>query len=329
MPYTIEMFENAQQIIDERRAGNEAEAERRREEFSRLEPAYAHWKNEMIASVAEVVRAVELSPEKARALIEKQKRRNLDAQSEIRALLKKHGLPENHLETRYTCALCEDTGVRNGRLCTCQIEVLKNMVFEEAGKKSPLKFSRFSDFRLDYYDTAYNAECRCSARERMEMILNLCKEYAESFDPSSPSLLMYGETGLGKTHLSLAIAGEVIRKGYRVLYNSAQNIFNELSKERFGKNEQDGRFEALVLECDLLVLDDLGAEFSTQFTNAALYNIVNTRINQSLPTIISTNLNLKELEERYTRRISSRMIGEYEALFFFGSDVRQLKKSES
>jgi DNA replication protein DnaC len=138
---------------------------------------------------------------------------------------------------------------------------------------------------------------------------------------------MQGETGLGKTHLSLAIAGEVIEKGYTVLYNSAQNIFNELQKERFGKGDSDGRFEPMVLECDLLVIDDLGAEFSTQFTNAALYNIVNTRINASLPTIISTNLSLKELEERYTRRISSRLIGEYNTLYFIGGDVRQ-KKTE-
>ena len=141
-------------------------------------------------------------------------------------------------------------------------------------------------------------------------------------------LLFFGETGLGKTHLSLSIAGEVINAGYSVIYNSAQNIFNELQKERFGKGDADGRFEPMVLECDLLVIDDLGAEFSTQFTNAALYNIINTRINSGLPTIISTNLNIKDLEERYTRRVSSRLIGEYAVVNFIGEDVRQLR-SES
>ncbi len=328
MAYTVEMFERAQQIIDERRRENEARSQRRREAFEKAEPEYTRCKSEMIASVSEVIKAIELSPEKARELIETQRRRNLQAQETIRSLLKKHGLPADHLETRYTCAKCGDTGVLDGRLCACQIEVLKGLAFAEAGKKSPLRFCRFDDFRLDYYDTAYVEEFRCSPRERMETILSFCRDYAAGFDTDSPSILMYGETGLGKTHLSLAIAGEVIGKGYHVLYNSAQNIFNELQRERFGRSGTDGQYEAMLLECDLLVIDDLGAEFSTQFTNAALYNIVNTRINQSLPTIISTNLDLKELEERYTRRISSRLIGEYAALFFFGSDVRQLKRDE-
>ncbi len=326
MAYTKEMFEQAQQIIDARREENEAGAEGRRRLFESLEPDYKKWKTEMIDSIQSVLRAIEMSPEKAQTLIEEQKNRNLAAQQEIQVLLRKNGLAPDYLETKYTCPRCEDTGVSDGKLCACQIEVLKNLAFAEAGRKSPLKFSRFEDFRLDYYDDAYDKKYECSPRERMETILNFCKDYAADFDADSPSILMYGETGLGKTHLSLAIAGEVIGKGYHVLYNSAQNIFNELQKERFGKTDTNGQYEAMLLECDLLVMDDLGAEFSTQFTNAALYNIINTRINMSLPTIISTNMNMKELEERYTRRISSRLIGEYAALCFIGADVRQRKK---
>ena len=327
MAYTKEMFEQAQQIIDARREDNEAKAAGRRRLFESLEPAYKKWKTEMIDSVQSVLRAVEMSPEKAQTLIEAQKNRNLAAQQEIQALLRKNDLPPDYLETKFTCPLCEDTGVKDGKLCACQIEVLKRLAFTEAGRKSPLKFSRFEDFRLDYYSDAYDKTCKCSPRERMETILQFCREYAAEFDADcSQSILMYGETGLGKTHLSLAIAGEVIGKGYHVLYNSAQNIFNELQKERFGKTDTGGQYEAMLLECDLLVIDDLGAEFSTQFTNAALYNIINTRMNLSLPTIISTNLDLKELEERYSRRISSRLIGEYAALCFIGADVRQIKK---
>lgn len=325
MPYTRDMFEKAKEIIAARRADAEEKAEAKQRLFEKLEPDYRKWKKERILAVRDALKSIEMEPEKARELLEKQTERNLRANQEIALLLKKNGLPADYLEVRYTCPLCEDTGIRDNRLCACHIELLKQMAFEEAGKKSPLKFCLFSDFDLRYYDEEFNALYHCSARDRMRDILEFCRDYAAQFDLNSPSLLMQGETGLGKTHLSLAIAGEVIGKGFTVLYNSAQNIFNELQKERFGKSDSNGQFEAMALECDLLVLDDLGAEFSTSFTNAALYNIVNTRINASLPTIISTNLSLQELEDRYTRRITSRLIGEYTPLTFFGGDVRQKK----
>ena len=326
MAYTKELFDRAREMINARRAENEAKAEVRRRAFETLEPAYLKWKREQVAAAAQLMRAIELSPTRAAVLIEEQKQRSIGARAEILALLKKNGLPENYLDVQYTCPKCGDTGVVDTRLCSCQIELLKSLAYNEAGSRSPLKCCRFEDFRLDYYDTAYSAEIRCSPRERMADILRICKQYAAEFDTTSQSILMHGETGLGKTHLSLAIAGAVIEKGYHVIYNSAQNIFNELQRERFGKTESDGQYETMLLECDLLVIDDLGAEFSTAFTNAALYNIINTRINMGLPTIISTNLDLMELEERYARRISSRLIGEYLLLGFVGADIRQLKK---
>ena len=329
MPYTRALFEQAQQIIDARRAEAEAKAEAKQKLFAQLEPDYKKWKDERILAVREALRSIDLDPEKARALLDEQAARNLRANREIELLLRKNKLPADYLEVKWTCPVCEDTGVCGNRLCACHIELLKQLAFQEAGRRSPLKFCLFSDFDLGYYDETYNEEYRCSPRDRMRDVLEFCREYAADFDPTaSPSLLMQGETGLGKTHLSLSIAGEVIGKGFTVLYNSAQNIFNELQKERFGKTDGAGQFEAMTLECDLLVLDDLGAEFSTSFTNAALYNFINTRINAALPTIISTNLTLRELEERYTRRITSRLIGEYTALTFFGADVRQ-KKAET
>ena len=328
MAYKRDIYEKAQRIIDERRERSEKNAEARARLFDTLEPEYAKLRQEMIGSVKEAIKSIEMDPEEAAVFLQKQKIRSLTAQQQIKALLQKHDLPEDYLEVRYACPVCNDTGVDGNRLCACHLEILKKLAYDEAGSRSPLNFCRFADFRLDYYSDRVNPEYGCSPRTRMGEILDFCKRYAASFDTDSPSLLFFGETGLGKTHLSLSIAGEVINAGYSVLYNSAQNIFNELQKERFGKGESDGSFEPMVLECDLLVLDDLGAEFSTQFTNAALYNIVNTRINSGLPTIISTNLNIKELEERYTRRISSRLIGEYSMVNFIGEDVRQLR-SES
>lgn len=328
MNYSKEIYEKAQEIIENRRAKAENNNVSVMKMFESIEPEYKEQRNEMINSVKEVIKAIDMTPEKAAEFVQQQKIRNLTAQQNIKMLLKKHGLPEDYLEVKYNCPLCEDTGFTGTRLCSCHIEVLKELAFNEASKKSPLKFCSFDDFRLDYYSDEAPSRSEDSPRQKMTDIFNLCKLYAASFDTSSQSIIMRGPTGLGKTHLSLSIAGDVIKKGYNVIYNSAQNIFNELEKERFGKTNTNGAYEAMVLECDLLVIDDLGAEFLTSFTKAALYNIINTRMNSGLPTIISTNLTLIEIENNYTQRISSRIIGEYLDLCFAGNDIRQLKNEE-
>ena len=327
MPYTREIFEKAQEVLDRRRNQAEAKNSAVTLMFENTEPEYIKYKNEMISSVKEAIKAIEMSPEKAAEFIQEQKIKNLTAQQNIKKLLEKHGLPEDHLEVKYACPVCNDTGVVGTKLCECHIELLKTLAYEEAGKNSPLRLCTFDDFRLSYYSDKKLTSYDRSPREVMTDILGVCKEYAESFDIKSPSLLLQGNTGLGKTHLSLSIVGTVINKGYSVLYNSAQNFFRELHNEHFGKSNT-AAYEAMMLECDLLVIDDLGAEFITSFTTAALYNIINTRINMGLPTIISTNLTLTEIEKTYSNRISSRLIGEYMILMFDGNDIRQIKSEQ-
>lgn len=327
MPYSKELYKNAMEIINKRRLDSEKKHSEKLRLFEALEPEYKTYKDEMILSVRETIKAIDMPQDEAREYIQLQKIRNLTAQDNIKKLLEKNHLEGDYLEIKYFCPLCEDTGFKDSKLCECHINLLKSMAFEEAGKKSPLKFSKFEDFRLDYYPEKAEKNGEISPRKKMVENLEFCKEYANNFDTDSCSLFMHGETGLGKTHLSLAIAGEVISKGYNVLYNSAQNIFSELQKEHFGRNS-NGAYEAMVLECDLLIIDDLGAEFSTAFTKAALYNIINTRINTGLPTIISSNLSLPEIEDEYTKRISSRIIGEYVEIYFSGKDIRQQKSYE-
>ncbi len=328
MPYKREIFEKAQEILDKRRNQAEAKNTAVTMMFENTEPLYREYKNEMIASVKEAIKAIDMSPDKAAKFIEEQKIRNLTAQQNVKKLLEKHGLPDDYLEVKYSCPECNDTGVCGTKLCSCHIELLKELAYEEAGKKSPLKICTFDDFKLSYYSDKAASAYEPSPRERMTDVLDFCRSYAAYFDIKSPSLLMMGQTGLGKTHLSLAIVGTVIGLGYSVLYNSAQNFFRELQNERFGKSGTSA-FENMMLECDLLVIDDLGAEFSTSFTVSALYNIINTRINTGLPTIISTNLSLTEIEKQYTSRISSRFIGEYSLLYFEGKDIRQIKNEEN
>lgn len=225
----------------------------------------------------------------------------------------------------FVCPTCKDTGYDGTKLCSCVLKIAKELTISELSAEVPLNNCNFENFNLKYYPTATDNNGVVPSL-RMSAILEYCKKYADSFSSNQESLLFLGNAGLGKTHLSLAIAESVIEQGYGVVYNTAQNLFLKLEDEYFshrGNNYMDA-----VLESDLLIIDDLGTEFSSQFTSACLYNIINTRILRGKATLINTNLSLKEIEERYTARISSRFIGNYTMKKFVGMDVRQLKLTE-
>lgn len=234
-------------------------------------------------------------------------------------LLKKANVPD----IKYDCQICLDTGLVSGRVCECVKREAAKCLASFLSKEMPLGDCKFENFDLKYYSDK-NGEDGQNAKRRMTSILKLCKEYVINFDPNaSGNLLFMGNAGLGKTHLTLAIVSGVIEKGYMPIYGSAENLFAAVETEKFS-GEGRGAYEAM-LSCDLLVIDDLGAEMATTFTKSVLYNLVNTRILSRKPTIINTNLSMKQIEERYTPRISSRLIGNYECNKFLGADIRQQK----
>ena len=217
----------------------------------------------------------------------------------------------------YDCPLCNDTGYVGGKVCECVKKLANSIMLSEFTKEMPLDDCKFENFDLKYYSNKDD-------NRRMTAILKLCKEYVINFDPqSSPNLLFMGASGLGKTHLTLAIVSGVIEKGYTPIYGPCENLFSLIEKEKF-TGENKGSYEAMI-NCDLLVLDDLGAEMATAFSKAALYNLINTRLLSKKPTIINTNLTIKEIETRYTARVASRLIGSYNANKFLGDDIRQQK----
>ena len=211
-------------------------------------------------------------------------------------------------------------------MCECMKKVMIDVACEELNRTSPLKLSTFDDFSLKYYPMDIEEGFPRSSYDQMSRILSYCKEYAKNFSENSESIFMKGLTGLGKTHLSLAIANEVIRKGFGVIYISSPRLCSVLEKEHFAKNKPETSTEELLLECDLLIVDDLGTEFSTAFSNSALYNLFNSRLLSGKPVIVNTNLELKQLRDLYTDRFVSRIIGQAKRLDFFGRDVRILKK---
>ncbi|MDO4743237.1 MAG: ATP-binding protein [bacterium] len=225
-------------------------------------------------------------------------------------------------ELNYHCKRCKDTGYVNGNLCDCVISIAKQLVFEDMKQVMPIENSTFSNFNIDYYPDEED-ENGNNPKKVAVSTLKICKEFADNF-PSGQNLLLCGGCGLGKTHLSLAIANTVIEKGYSVIYNSAQSLISKITKEQFDFSS-DTDITDTVLDCDLLILDDLGTEFNTQISASIVYNIINSRILKGLSTIISTNLTLKELEKNYTSRIVSRIIGNYTMRLLLGNDIRQLK----
>ena len=325
MPYGKEIYAQARRELQRRKTQAEREAQRRHDEVEAKHPELIRIEREMAEAGHSIVYA--LGRPDAQSFLDGLKRQSLNAQRERRELLKKAGLPEEYLETPYTCPICKDTGFANGVICTCHKKLLRSLAYQQINKRYPLDLCSFEGFRLDYYPEEPDSRTGLSPRRRMAEIFEFCMHYAEDFGRHSPSLFLCGATGLGKTHLSLSIAREAIAKDFAVIYGSTQNLLHELEEEHFGRRPADeGAMQEMLLSCDLLILDDLGAEFSTSFTVAALYNIINSRINAGLPVIISTNLTPTELEAKYTQRITSRIIGCYTSLIFCGRDIRQLKR---
>ncbi|MGI6279110.1 MAG: ATP-binding protein [Acutalibacteraceae bacterium] len=238
---------------------------------------------------------------------------------EKETLLKKAMVPPES----FFCDLCKDTGYVRGKICNCIKREAAKVMVEELSREMPLSDCRFDNFDLKYYSDKTDSEGN-NPRRRMTSIFKLCREYVMTFSPeTSKNLLFTGSAGLGKTHLTLAIVSGVIEKGYFPIYGSAENLFSAIEYEKFSGEGRDS-YDTMLC-CDLLVIDDLGAEMTTSFTKSVLYNLVNTRLLTKRPTIINTNLTMREIEERYSPRISSRLIGNYDANKFLGNDIRQQK----
>lgn len=319
MAYSKETYKKAEQELAQRRSRALAERENHHRIAVETVPEILEAEEKMSRAGLATIKAVGMGAADAKEYIQKLSEINLEAQAQRRLLLKSNGFPEDWLDVHYTCKKCEDKGFVSGIMCGCFKELLKSIEYEKLCSKLPVGNCRFDNFKLDYYPDGAGT----SPKKRMESVLNYCKAYAADFSRRSPSLLLYGKTGLGKTHLSLAIAGKAAEEGYGVIYSSAQNLFNKLEKDKFGK--ADANTEEAILDCDLLIIDDLGAEFTTQFTVSALYNIVNSRELEGKPTIISTNLMPEQLTKAYGERIASRILSNYVMLYFDGSDIRQIK----
>ena len=249
-------------------------------------------------------------------------------QAERARLLAALGCAPDALDSVPACPLCGDAGWTSGGMCAC----LKQLCAQEQLRAltALLNLTDEQDFdrlRLDVYsDRPWQGQSR-SPRENMRRVVQVCEGYARQF-PGYPlkNLLLSGGTGLGKTFLSGCIAREVSRRGYSVVYDTAIRLFSAFETRRFTRDageERQARDDARrYLGCDLLILDDLGSELTTPLSQSSLYEVVNSRLQSGRHTVISTNLSMDHIAQRYTPQLASRIGGLYQELTFYGDDLR-------
>ena len=328
MAYDGKIVRRALLRFEEDKRDREDRARQRREGVYARQPRLREIDGELRSVMSRLLSSALRKGTDPRAAVEALKKQNLGLQEERRLLLEGLGLPADCLEEKPACPLCGDSGWREGRMCRCLRAYCAREQQKELSRMLDLGNQSFETFSLAWYSEAGSPELGISPRENMDWIYRTCRRYAAGFGPGSGSLLLTGDPGLGKTFLSAAVAREVSGDGWSVVYDTAVHIFDRFEARKFGR-EAGEEIEAdveRVLDCDLLILDDLGTEMTTPFVQSALYSIVNGRILGRRATILSTNLKLDELARRYTAQTVSRIEGEYQILPFFGEDIRKLKK---
>lgn len=322
MAYSEKVIQRAKMRLAQARQSAQEESDRRIEGIYENYPRLRQIDGLLRASVAKVAAAAFTSGGDVRQAVEDAKNENLALQQERSWILQAADLEESDLEPHPVCTECGGTGYVGERMCSCLKELCRQ---EQKKELSSLLGGRetFESFRLQYYPETPDPDFGVSPRQMMRRVYDRCLSYARDFVPGSPSLLFSGGTGLGKTFLSACIARSVAEAGYSVVYDTAGKLFADFETAKFGG---DGELTRKYLSCDLLIIDDLGTEMVTQFTQSALYTVVNTRLMEGRATIISTNLGKSEIERRYMPAIASRLLGTYETLLFLGSDIRLQKK---
>ena len=252
------------------------------------------------------------------------------AKQDLTALLASSGRPADALEPHFTCKKCQDTGTFEGHTCICVHKLMQKLRREEIESLSSLSISSFDTMELRYYPNTMDDKLGEPVRSYMGGLLAELRAYAEEFDRSSESLMLFGNAGLGKTHAALALAGIVLEKDVVVLYVSSPDFFSKLEALHFG-SDPGGEEETLLQTAagaDLLILDDLGTEFNSNFFLSTLYSLLNNRLGAHLPTIVTTNITDGALLEKlYTEKISSRLSA-FVPCLFAGQDIRSQKAQE-
>lgn len=253
-----------------------------------------------------------------------QKKKITDLKMQKAELLSLNKYPVDYLELKYECNKCKDTGYNGNVKCSCFKQKLINKYYAQSNLKDLVKRENFDSFDISLYSTEKNPDEDISPRENMQQILTHCISVSNNFENLKESLFFYGNSGLGKTFLSNCIAKDLLDAGKVVIYQTSANLIETIRKLKFDENVSKDQIENLM-DCDLLIIDDLGTEPATSFSHSELFNIINTRILNGKNMIISTNYSLNNLLSIYPERITSRILGNFKMFKFFGADIRIMK----
>lgn len=323
MSYDAAVLRRAEDRLEDARRQRESALAARRAEVEERVPRVAQIDARLRRTLLDVARATFRGgdpTEEINALRDE----NLALQAERERLLAAAGYPSDVLEDKPACAKCGDRGWIGANMCDCLKILCAQEQIKELSKLLDLGEQSFQNFRLDYYSTEIDPAMGISPRENMTLVLDLCRNYAQKFGKFYfDNLFLFGKPGLGKTFLSACIARVVSENGFSVVYDTAGNVFSAFEERKFSRDDEDAREETnRYLNCDLLILDDLGSELTTSLTQATLYTLINTRLVAGRRTVISSNLNMDEVRRRYSPQIASRLAGEFRALPFVGEDIR-------
>lgn len=332
MSFGEAVLKRALSRMEERKAIHQAGQEALRREAYETIPELLSLDRSLQTSIPQVLSAAFRYGEDPAVAVARLREQNLGLQKRREELLREAGFSPRDLEDKPICPLCNDSGWRGATMCRCLKSLCAQEQIRELSLLLNLGEQSFSRFRLDYYGEELWPAYGRSPRANMEKVLAFCRRYAEHFGKTPiKNLFFHGGTGLGKTFLSACIAREVSEGGFSVVYDTAVSVLARFEEQKFSRDVDDAReardLTRKYLRCELLILDDLGSELTTPFVQAALYQLINTRLTEGRCTIISSNFSMNELRGRYSPQILSRLEGEYESLPFFGKDIRLLKKS--
>ncbi len=311
-------LENVLHNLENEKIRAEAAAEERKLRIYQALPRVAELDAELRTTVFDVIRASFGKGEDTSALIARAKEKNLAYAAERREILASANIPENALEPRYSCEVCNDTGYTGGELCPCVIARYRRAVADGINARLQLKKCNFADFDLSLYPESATG---ISPREQMREVLEFARDYAESFGEDSENLFFTGGSGLGKTFLASCIARQVADRGFSVVFGTAFSVLGDYEAVKFGRSDAD---TDVYETCDLLILDDVGREMKTPFTIAALFNLINLRQNADKKTVIISSCEENDIKKDYGTAFYSRIKGDFIKLEFLGNDMRRM-----